>query len=152
MPLLIVRMLKLNMHFRYSKVTLLWIRWSVSSWKIREISLQCFPVQHKEFEEIEGRLKRREPLILGSTASQRFSRRLPVEVISDPLSDGESEHYEDGMDVHRQLKSHQVFAFSMSIICMTLAKFYHWPPFWIRPTFHAGQWWPVTDCWWSFST
>ncbi|XP_019183667.1 PREDICTED: serine/threonine-protein kinase TOR isoform X1 [Ipomoea nil] len=65
-------------------------------------------LQHKEFEEIEGRLKRREPLILGSTASQKLSRRLPVEVISDPLSDGESDHYEDGMDVHRQLKSHQV--------------------------------------------
>ncbi|CAH9071216.1 unnamed protein product [Cuscuta epithymum] len=65
-------------------------------------------LQHKEFEEIEGRLKRREPLILASTTCQRLSRRLPIEVISDPLSDGELEHYEDGMDVHRQLRSHQV--------------------------------------------
>ncbi|VFQ96023.1 unnamed protein product [Cuscuta campestris] len=65
-------------------------------------------LQHKEFEEIEGHLKRREPLILGCTTSQRLSRRLPVEVISDPLSDGEFDHYDDGMDVHRQLRSHQV--------------------------------------------
>ncbi|KAA8545737.1 hypothetical protein F0562_020812 [Nyssa sinensis] len=58
---------------------------------------------HKEFEEIEGRLQRREPLILGSAAAQRLSRRLPVEVISDPLNDTEKE---DGIDM--QLRSHQV--------------------------------------------
>ncbi|KAJ4716092.1 Serine/threonine-protein kinase TOR [Melia azedarach] len=63
-------------------------------------------LRHKEFEEIEGRLRRREPLILGSTAAQRLSRRVPVEVISDPLNDVESDPYEDGTDVQR--KSHQV--------------------------------------------
>uniref|UniRef100_A0A5B7BS83 Serine/threonine-protein kinase TOR n=1 Tax=Davidia involucrata TaxID=16924 RepID=A0A5B7BS83_DAVIN len=63
-------------------------------------------LRHKEFEEIEGRLQRREPLILGSAAAQRLSRRLPVEVISDPLNDTENDPYEDGIDV--QLRSHQV--------------------------------------------
>ncbi|KAL5787993.1 hypothetical protein ACOSP7_004942 [Xanthoceras sorbifolium] len=65
-------------------------------------------LRHKEFEEIEGRLRRREPLILGSTAAQGLSRRLPVEVISDPLNDVESDPYEDGTDVQRQLRGHQV--------------------------------------------
>ncbi|XP_059653076.1 serine/threonine-protein kinase TOR-like isoform X1 [Cornus florida] len=65
-------------------------------------------LRHKEFEEIEGRLQKREPLILGSAAAQRLSRRLPVEVISDPLNDVENDCYEDGTDVHRQLRSHQV--------------------------------------------
>ncbi|KAK2968912.1 hypothetical protein RJ640_018604 [Escallonia rubra] len=65
-------------------------------------------LRHKEFEEIEGRLQRREPLILGTTAAQRLSRRLPVEVISDPLSDVENDPYEDGIDAHRQSRSHQV--------------------------------------------
>lgn len=44
---------------------------------------------------------------MGSTAAQRLSRRVPVEVISDPLNDVESDPYEDGTDVQR--KSHQVF-------------------------------------------
>lgn len=64
--------------------------------------------QHKEFEEIEGRLRRREPLILGSTAAQRLSQQVPVEVISDPLNDVESDPYEDGTDVLKQIRAHQV--------------------------------------------
>jgi FKBP12-rapamycin complex-associated protein len=63
--------------------------------------------QHKEFEEIEGRLQRREPLILGTTAAQRLNRRLAVEVISDPLDDAENDPYETGSDAHK-LKGHQV--------------------------------------------
>jgi len=63
--------------------------------------------QHKEFEEIEGRLQRREPLILGTTAAQRLNQRLPVEVISDPLDDVEKDPYEAGYDAHK-LKGHQV--------------------------------------------
>ncbi|KAF1874686.1 hypothetical protein Lal_00007300 [Lupinus albus] len=66
-----------------------------------------YRLRHKEFEEIEGRLKRREPLILGTTASQRLNRRLPVEVISDPLKDSENDPYEDGSDA-RKLRGHQV--------------------------------------------
>ncbi|KAJ8764782.1 hypothetical protein K2173_009184 [Erythroxylum novogranatense] len=62
---------------------------------------------HKEFEDIEGRLRRREPLILG-TAAQKLNRRLPVEVISDPLNDMDNDPYEDGTDSQRQLRVHQV--------------------------------------------
>lgn len=65
-------------------------------------------LQHREFEEIQGRLEKREPLIFGSTTAQRLNRQLPVEVISDPLSDGESDHYEVGTDMNKQLRSHQV--------------------------------------------
>ncbi|OIW11181.1 hypothetical protein TanjilG_22988 [Lupinus angustifolius] len=66
-----------------------------------------YRLRHKEFEEIEGRLQRREPLILGTAASQRLNRRLPVEVISDPLEDLENDANEDGSDAHR-LRDHQV--------------------------------------------
>ena len=68
-------------------------------------------MQHKDFEEIEGRLKRREPLILGSTASQRLSRKLPVEVISDPLHDVDNDPYDDWSDVQKQPRGHQVLPF-----------------------------------------
>ncbi|KAM7479086.1 hypothetical protein LguiA_027299 [Lonicera macranthoides] len=61
--------------------------------------LQKHRLRHKEFEEIEGRLQRREP-----PTSQRLTRRLPVEVISDPLSDMENDPYEDG----KQPKIHQM--------------------------------------------
>ncbi|XP_058007343.1 serine/threonine-protein kinase TOR isoform X4 [Hevea brasiliensis] len=64
-------------------------------------------LRHKEFEEIEGRLRKREPLILASTAVQRLNRRLPVEVISDPLNDMDNDPYEDGTDLQIQLR-HQV--------------------------------------------
>ncbi|XP_044490228.1 serine/threonine-protein kinase TOR-like isoform X2 [Mangifera indica] len=67
-----------------------------------------YRLRHKEFEEIEGRLRRREPLILGSTAAQRLSQQVPVEVISDPLNDVESDPYEDGTDVLKQIRAHQV--------------------------------------------
>ncbi|GAB2247138.1 hypothetical protein Droror1_Dr00007020 [Drosera rotundifolia] len=65
-------------------------------------------LRHKEFEEIEGRLRRREPLISGSTAAQKLSRRLPVEVICDPFNDVEYDSYTDGSDLHREMRGHQV--------------------------------------------
>ncbi|KAB2050892.1 hypothetical protein ES319_A12G018000v1 [Gossypium barbadense] len=65
-------------------------------------------LRHKEFEEIEGRLRRREPLIVGSSAAQRLSRQLPVEVVSDPLDDVENDPYEDVSDVQRHSRGHQV--------------------------------------------
>ncbi|KAL7199558.1 hypothetical protein ACSBR2_021782 [Camellia fascicularis] len=65
-------------------------------------------LRHKEFEEIEGRLQRREPLILGCPVAERFNRHLAVEVISDPLNDVENDPYDDGIGVHRQLKIHKV--------------------------------------------
>lgn len=56
-------------------------------------------------------MQRREPLILGSMASQRLSRRLPTEVISDPLDDKDIDPYEDGSDVQKHLRGHQVHLF-----------------------------------------
>ncbi|CAI0401159.1 unnamed protein product [Linum tenue] len=64
-------------------------------------------LRHKEFEDIEGRLRKREPLISGITA-QRLGRRATVEVISDPLNDADNDPYEDAADVQRQLRGHQV--------------------------------------------
>lgn len=64
-------------------------------------------LRHREFDEIEDRLQKREPLIMGSAATQRLSRRLPVDGISDPLSEMEND-YDDGAVTHRQLRSHQV--------------------------------------------
>ncbi|KAK3414003.1 serine/threonine-protein kinase TOR [Eucalyptus grandis] len=65
-------------------------------------------LRHKEFEEIEGRVHRREPLISGSTTAQKLSRRLAVEVISDPLNDAENDSYEDGSDVQKENRIGQV--------------------------------------------
>ncbi|KAH9605868.1 hypothetical protein KSS87_023466 [Heliosperma pusillum] len=65
-------------------------------------------LRHREFEEIEGRFRRREPLISGSTAAQRLSRSLPVEVIADPLKDVEYDPYSETSDSHREARSHQV--------------------------------------------
>ena len=79
--------------------------------------------QHKEFEEIERRLQRREPLILGSAAAQRLSQRLPVEVISDPLNDVESDPYEDGNDMHRQIRSHQVLHFFSCLLLFVVSLY-----------------------------
>ena len=70
-----------------------------------------FSPQHKEFEEIAGHLQRREVLILGSTDAQRLIQQVPVEVISDPLSDVDNDSKEDKLDMHRQLKSHEVLFF-----------------------------------------
>ncbi|XP_031383805.1 serine/threonine-protein kinase TOR isoform X3 [Punica granatum] len=59
-------------------------------------------LRHKDFGEIQSRLQRCEPLISGSTAAQRLSRRIPAEVISDPLNDVENDPFEEGSDVQRQ--------------------------------------------------
>ncbi|KAK9097076.1 hypothetical protein Sjap_022573 [Stephania japonica] len=64
-------------------------------------------LRHKEFEEIEGRLQRREPLILGSSA-QKKTQHYPLEVISDPLNDMENDPYEEGSEMSKQLRNHQV--------------------------------------------
>lgn len=60
--------------------------------------------QHKEFEEIEARLQRREPLCV----PQRLSRRLP-EVVADRSTDLEIDPYDDVADVQKKLRSHQVY-------------------------------------------
>ncbi|XP_073283360.1 serine/threonine-protein kinase TOR-like [Primulina huaijiensis] len=63
-----------------------------------------YRLRHKDFEEIEGRLQRRELLTIGSTATQRQNCQLPGEVISDPLSDTENDP-EGKIDPH---KPHQI--------------------------------------------
>ncbi|KAK9666552.1 hypothetical protein RND81_14G193000 [Saponaria officinalis] len=67
-------------------------------------------LRHRDFEEIEGRFRQRKPLISGSTAAQGLSRRLPVEVITDPLNlnDVEYDPYNDGGELHPDARSHQV--------------------------------------------
>ncbi|RID62623.1 hypothetical protein BRARA_E01684 [Brassica rapa] len=60
-------------------------------------------LRHKEFEEIYARSRRREPLIVATTATQQLSRRLPVEVIRDPVIENEIDPFEEGND-----KNHQV--------------------------------------------
>ncbi|XP_076915398.1 serine/threonine-protein kinase TOR-like [Bidens hawaiensis] len=62
-------------------------------------------LRHKDFEEVEGRLQRRGPLIMGIATAQKSIRQPHAEVISDPLSDMENDPFED---VSKQLKVHQV--------------------------------------------
>ncbi|XP_076900196.1 serine/threonine-protein kinase TOR-like [Bidens hawaiensis] len=62
-------------------------------------------LRHKDFEEVEVRLQRRGPLIMGNVIAQKSIRQPPAEVISDPLSDMENDPFED---VNKQLKVHQV--------------------------------------------
>ncbi|KAJ6818004.1 serine/threonine-protein kinase TOR [Iris pallida] len=64
-------------------------------------------LRHRNFEEIERRLRRREPLILESSSVQKFTR-VPTEIISDPISDVDSDPYEEGTEVHKHSRSHQV--------------------------------------------
>ncbi|KAF6172500.1 hypothetical protein GIB67_007013 [Kingdonia uniflora] len=64
-------------------------------------------LRHKEFEEIEGRLQRHEPLVMG-TSVQKLNRQHPINVINDPLNDMENDHYDEGTEMQRQTKSHQV--------------------------------------------
>uniref|UniRef100_A0A1D1Y0I7 Serine/threonine-protein kinase TOR n=2 Tax=Anthurium amnicola TaxID=1678845 RepID=A0A1D1Y0I7_9ARAE len=65
-------------------------------------------LQHKDFDEIESRLQRREPLILESMSVQKFTRRISLDVISNPLSDVDFDPYEEATEMHGQMRSHQV--------------------------------------------
>lgn len=76
-----------------------------------------FNNQHKDFEEIEGRFQRREPLILGRTASRKQNRRPPGEVISDPLSD--TEDHEGRIDPQKPHQVHWCFS-PNSRLCMEI--------------------------------
>jgi FKBP12-rapamycin complex-associated protein len=60
-------------------------------------------LRHKEFEEIHARWRRREPLIVATTATQQLSRRLPVEVIRDPVIENEIDPFEEGTDRNHQV-------------------------------------------------
>lgn len=55
-----------------------------------------------EFEEIELRLHRHEPIILGTTSARRLSRRIPIEVISDPLNEVDNDPKDDVSDSQKQ--------------------------------------------------
>lgn len=39
---------------------------------------------------------------------QKFTRHLPIELISDPIRDMDSDPYEEGVETYRQLRGHQV--------------------------------------------
>lgn len=65
-------------------------------------------LRHRDFDEIESRLQRREPLILESISAQKFSRRVPVEIVSDPVNDIDYYPYEEGSEIHMQPRNHQV--------------------------------------------
>lgn len=67
-------------------------------------------------DEIESRLRNREPLISENLPVQKYAQDPPSEVISDPLNDFDSEPYEEGDEAHKQLRSHQV-------ICCFFLKF-----------------------------
>lgn len=68
-------------------------------------------LQHRDFDEIESRLLRREPLILESASVQKFTRRVPVEVISESVNDVDYYTNDEGIEMHPQLRSHQVILF-----------------------------------------
>lgn len=65
-------------------------------------------LRHRDFEEIERRLRKREPLILESLSVQKFTRRDPTDTPSDPINDIENDPYEEGIEMHRHSRSHQV--------------------------------------------
>ncbi|ONK75400.1 uncharacterized protein A4U43_C03F16460 [Asparagus officinalis] len=65
-------------------------------------------MRHRDFEEIERRLRGREPLLLESLSVQKFTRNVPSEIISDPINDVDSDPYEEGTEMHRQSRGHQV--------------------------------------------
>ncbi|XP_020086675.1 serine/threonine-protein kinase TOR isoform X1 [Ananas comosus] len=65
-------------------------------------------MRHKGLDEIESRLRNREPLISDNLPVQKYAQDPPSEVISDPLNDFDSEPYEEGDEAHKQLRSHQV--------------------------------------------
>lgn len=62
---------------------------------------------------------------MGSSAAQRLSQQLPVEVVSDPLDDVENDPYEDVSDMQRHSRGHQVSSFSDSMIGCLYFCFLH---------------------------
>lgn len=71
--------------------------------------------QHKEFEEIHARWRRRDPLIVATTATQQLSRRLPVEVIRDPVIENEIDPFEDGNDRNHQVLFVVLFLYTQNL-------------------------------------
>jgi FKBP12-rapamycin complex-associated protein len=67
-------------------------------------TLQRHRLQHKDFDDIEARLVRREPLILELGGVPKVTRQLPGDVISDPLNDVENDLHDEGVEIQRQAK------------------------------------------------
>ena len=68
--------------------------------------LSCY--QHKDFDDIEARLHRREPLILELGGVQKVTRQLLGDVVSDPLTDVENDLHDEGVEIQRQAKNYKV--------------------------------------------
>lgn len=65
-------------------------------------------LQHKDFDDIEARLLRREPLILEIGGVQKVAHQLPGDVISDPLNDMEDDLHDEGVEIQSQAKNYKV--------------------------------------------
>ncbi|XP_057821315.1 serine/threonine-protein kinase TOR isoform X2 [Cryptomeria japonica] len=70
--------------------------------------LQRHRLQHKDFDEIEARLLRRDPIILETSSAYKVTRPLPGDVISDPLNDMENDHFDEGTEIQRQARNYKV--------------------------------------------
>lgn len=93
--------------------------------------------QHRDFDEIMSHLRKREPLILESLSVQKLNRRVNVEGISDPLNDMDSDPSDDGMEMHRQLKTHQV-----NILFFVSPSYFlplNWYCSWLKVVLHASD-------------
>ncbi|CAN8288398.1 unnamed protein product [Cochlearia groenlandica] len=61
-------------------------------------------LRHKEFEEIHARWLRRKPLVVATPTNHQLSKRLPVEVIRNPVIDDEIDLFEEVNNINRQVK------------------------------------------------
>ncbi|KAF3328854.1 Serine/threonine-protein kinase TOR [Carex littledalei] len=66
-------------------------------------------IRHSEWDKIEARLKSRDPhFLLDDSCIQKYTQNVLPEVISDPLNDFDNDSYEEGDEMQRQVRSHQV--------------------------------------------
>ncbi|KAJ4809422.1 Serine/threonine-protein kinase [Rhynchospora pubera] len=66
-------------------------------------------IRHREWDKIEARLRSRDPLLLlDDSCTQKYTQSVLPEVISDPLNDFDNGTYEEGDEMQRQVRSHQV--------------------------------------------
>eukprot|EP00252_Welwitschia_mirabilis_P018999 TRINITY_DN4284_c0_g1_i1.p1 TRINITY_DN4284_c0_g1~~TRINITY_DN4284_c0_g1_i1.p1 ORF type:complete len:1768 (+),score=306.64 TRINITY_DN4284_c0_g1_i1:368-5305(+) len=70
--------------------------------------LQRHRLQHKEFDDIETRLTKREPIILETSNVYKPSNATAVDTVSDPLNDMEIDHLDDGAEYQRQSRNYRV--------------------------------------------
>ncbi|KAJ6794172.1 serine/threonine-protein kinase TOR [Iris pallida] len=65
-------------------------------------------IRHRDFEEIERRLRKHEPLILENLSVQKFTPLVPNATISDPIGDVDGDPYEEGTEMHKHSRSYQI--------------------------------------------